>query len=287
MEAEEEMGSVPLMVNVTDADILIIGGGAACVRRANALSEQGARVWQIAGSAADAVGQLSSPVVPTSDHGLPVRRLVLSEWSPELFFQMNPLKDALKPDHMPHATVDDKTICATEQLNRYAHFLLPWKMNVDHLSLIDVSWWRQFLFVIPMGDVSSLNIAVANIARESGILVNVATRETQSEFQGAGSIEFMAAVRRDPLTVGIYSGGVPTVSQVIKRRVTAALPETWAEAIAWLRSRRKDLTDFSLSEKERKLIMARLTQLIETADGDLREAQAYWRDIDKERGKTV
>jgi len=73
----------------------------------------------------------------------------------------------------------------------------------------------------------------------------------------------------------------------VELALAAAAASAWAEAIAWLRSCRKDLTDFSLSEKERKLIMARLTQLIETADGDLREAQAYWRDIDKERGKTV
>ena len=146
------MGYIPLMLNVSDVDVLIIGGGEASWRRAGDFCRQGARVWQITADDCQ------------EDQLAGIDRHTLS-LSPQQFLQQ-PLADSFS------------------NIQSIKHFRLPWYFKFSYLKFIKPMWWRQFLLIIPMSSETELNVGIAQAAGTANVLVNAATRRLGYQYVG-------------------------------------------------------------------------------------------------------
>lgn len=112
------------------------------------------------------------------------------------------------------------------------------------------------LLVIAATDDRDVNRAVATAATQAGALVNVA------DDPEAGDFFVPSVVQRGPLQLTVSTGGAaPAVAAAIRRRLEAAFPPEWGEAVALVGRARREALERGLAEDERRRLAQELAGL--------------------------
>lgn len=91
--------------------------------------------------------------------------------------------------------------------------------------------------VIAATDDPELNARIVKYCNEKSILVNSATEA------GGDTFSFPAVIQRGTVTIGVNSGGVPSLSKKLRERIDACIPENLAELSEELLRRRNELRE--------------------------------------------
>lgn len=112
------------------------------------------------------------------------------------------------------------------------------------------------LLVIAATDDHDVNRVVARAAAQAGALANVA------DDPEAGDFFVPAVVQRGPLQLTVSTGGTaPAAAAAIRRRLEAAFPPEWGEAVALLGRARQEAFERGLAEDERRRLARELAAL--------------------------
>ena len=137
------------------------------------------------------------------------------------------------------------------------------KLEIEEREFSDSDLDRDYIFVIAATDDRELNKHISDLCQKKRIPVNVVDDAQLSSFI------FPSFVKNDSVVAAVSSGGrVPVVTQYLRDRLKAEIPENMGEIISQLEAYRLELVDSVQDHKERAaLIRKRLEELIQL-EGD-------------------
>lgn len=115
---------------------------------------------------------------------------------------------------------------------------------------------KEIFLVVIATDNSQININLANLAKEKGILCNIVDNPSQSDFwTGATVIKY-------PIIFSIITSGLPSFSKIIANKIAITLSKNLIKLLAYLVKNRKKINDLIPSSIERLMFWREIARII-------------------------